>query len=133
MTKSFAQRAIVAAALADGISVLDGYSSCGDNESALEVARALGAEVTLEGSRLTIKGIAAAPGCLQLDELHTGESGLLTRLMIPLLSTLSDGRAVRVTGEKTLLERPLSQAHDIMASFCTLGNADGEDPPPSPP
>lgn len=116
-SKSFAQRAIVAAALADGISVLDGYSPCGDNESALAVAKALGAEVSLEGSRLTIKGIAAAPGCLKLEELHMGESGLLTRLMIPLLSTLSDGRAVRVTGEKTLLERPLSQAHDIMASF----------------
>ncbi|MBR4775773.1 MAG: 3-phosphoshikimate 1-carboxyvinyltransferase [Bacteroidales bacterium] len=116
-SKSFAQRAIVAAALADGVSVLEGYSPCGDNESALAVARALGAEVSLEGSRLTIKGIAAAPACLQLEELHCGESGLLTRLMIPLLSTLSDGRGVRVTGEKTLLDRPLSQAHDIMASF----------------
>ena len=116
-SKSFAQRAIVAAALADGVSVLDGYSPCGDNESALSVAKALGAKISLEGSRLTIKGIAAAPGCLQLDELHCGESGLLTRLMIPLLATLSAGQAIRVTGEKTLLDRPLSQAHDIMASF----------------
>ena len=116
-SKSFAQRAIVAAALADGVSVLDGYSPCGDNESALAVAKALGAEVTIEDNRLIIKGIAAEPGCLHLSELHTGESGLLTRLMIPLLSTLSEGEAVRVTGEKTLLERPLSQAHDIMASF----------------
>ena len=126
-SKSFAQRAIVAAALADGVSVLDGYSPCGDNESALAVAKDLGAEVTLEGSRLTVKGIAAAPGCLQLDELHCGESGLLTRLMIPLLSTLSDGRGVRVTGEKTLLDRPLSQAHDIMASFGVRLYPDGSD------
>ena len=44
-SKSFAQRAIIAAALADGESRLEGYSPCGDNEAAIEVAKALGAEV----------------------------------------------------------------------------------------
>ena len=42
-SKSFAQRAIVAAALAQGTSHLTGYSPCGDNESALAAARKLGA------------------------------------------------------------------------------------------
>ena len=115
-SKSFAQRAIVAAALADGISRLDGYSPCGDNESALAVARALGADVQVQGSQLTIQGISARPGCLNLESLHTGESGFLTRLIIPLLSVLSPA-PVRVSGEKTLLKRPLSGAHDIMAAF----------------
>ena len=116
-SKSFAQRAIVAAALAEGQSVLDGYSPCGDNEAALAVARALGAEVTVNGNHLVIKGISAKPDCLKLTELACGESGLLTRLMLPLLSILSADRPVRVTGEKTLLQRPLSQAHDIMAAY----------------
>lgn len=115
-SKSFAQRAIVAAALADGVSRLDGYSPCGDNESALSVARALGADVQVQGSQLTIQGISARPGCLNLESLHTGESGFLTRLIIPLLSVLSPA-PVRVSGEKTLLKRPLSGAHDIMAAF----------------
>lgn len=115
-SKSFAQRAIIAAALADGTSHLSGYSPCGDNESALAVARAMGAEVQVDGNLLTIKGIAAKPGCLKLSELHTGESGFLTRLMVPLLSALSQ-EPVRVTGEKTLLNRPLTSAHDIMAAF----------------
>ncbi len=115
-SKSFAQRAIVAAALADGVSRLDGYSPCGDNESALAVARALGADVQVQGSQLTIQGISARPGCLNLESLHTGESGFLTRLIIPLLSVLSPA-PVRVSGEKTLLKRPLSGAHDIMAAF----------------
>lgn len=115
-SKSFAQRAIVAAALADGVSRLSGYSPCGDNESALSVARALGAEVDADGSVLEIKGIAAAPGCLDISALHTGESGLLTRLMIPLLSVLSDSK-VEVTGEKTLLDRPLKGAEDMMNAF----------------
>lgn len=46
-SKSFAQRAIIAAALAEGTMTLNGYSPCGDNESAISVARALGAEVTV--------------------------------------------------------------------------------------
>ena len=114
-SKSFAQRAIIAAALADGESRLSGYSPCGDNESAINVARSLGASVKEDGNILVINGIAAAPGSLKLQEIHTGESGFLTRLAIPVLSAVSS-TPVRVTGEKTLLGRPLSGAHDIMAS-----------------
>ena len=116
VSKSFAQRAVIAAALADGVSVLRGYTSCGDNEAALQVARNLGAEVTVDGDVVTIKGISAAMGCLDMDELHVGESGLLTRMMIPLMSQLS-GKPVQFTGEKTLLGRPLTGAKEIMDEF----------------
>ena len=115
-SKSFAQRAIIAAALAEGTSRLSGYSPCGDNESALAVARALGADVKVAGPVLCIRGIGAKAGCLPIKEIHTGESGFLTRLMIPILSVLS-GEPVRVSGEKTLLNRPLTDAHDIMAAY----------------
>ena len=126
-SKSFAQRAIIAAALSEGVSVLRGYSPCGDNESAIAVARALGAEVTVglsyasgnvakDGSALTIKGVGAKRKLLKLNTLHTGESGLLTRMMIPLLSVLNDGD-IRVTGEKTLTGRPLKGAPEIMSAF----------------
>lgn len=115
-SKSFAQRAIVAAALAVGVSHLSGYSACGDNQSAINVAKALGAKVTVNGSTLEIEGIGASGGSLNIKELHTGESGLLTRLMVPLLAVLSSSQ-VRVTGEKTLLGRPLTGAHDIMAAY----------------
>lgn len=115
-SKSFAQRAIIAAALAEGTSRLSGYSPCGDNESALAAARALGARVQVEGQQLTIQGIGARKGGLALQELHTGESGFLTRLMIPLLAVLCPD-PVRISGEKTLLNRPLTDAHDIMAAF----------------
>ena len=115
-SKSFAQRAIVAAALAHGVSRLSGYSACGDNESAISVARALGAQVKISGDVLEIEGIGAAAGSVDIKELHTGESGLLTRLMVPLLTVVSSG-VVRVTGEKTLLGRPLTGAHDIMAAY----------------
>ena len=115
-SKSFAQRAIVAAALAQGTSHLTGYSPCGDNESALAAARKLGARVAVNGSELEITGIGAFENCLSISEMPVGESGFLTRMLIPVLSVVADG-PVRVTGEKTLLGRPLAGAHDIMASF----------------
>ena len=119
-SKSFAQRAIIAAALAEGVSHLKGYTPCGDNEAALQVARNLGAEVQVEGSVVTIKGIAAKPGSYDNSELHVGESGLLTRMMIPLMAQLSNG-AVTFTGEKTLLGRPLTGAKEIMEAFAVEG------------
>ncbi len=144
-SKSFAQRAIIAAALSDGVSHLSAYSPCADNEAAIRVARELGAEVEESlpagsGKVLTIKGTAstAAP-----DRLFVGESGLLTRLMIPILAAvgktgqktpagISTGSmtanahgssATEIAGEKTLTRRPLSGANDIMAAFgVTLSN-----------
>ena len=131
VSKSFAQRAIIAAALADGTSHLKGYTPCGDNEAALQVARNLGAEVSVDGNVVTIKGISAilgglkqllsADGTLSQDEdgtpvLHVGESGLLTRMMIPIMSQIGT-EAVKFTGEKTLLGRPLTGAKEIMDAF----------------
>jgi 3-phosphoshikimate 1-carboxyvinyltransferase len=115
-SKSFAQRAIIAAALAQGTSHLTGYSPCGDNESALAAARKLGARVKAEGSTLEITGIGAFENCLTIKDIQVGESGFLARMLIPVLSVIADG-PVHVSGEKTLLGRPLAGAHDIMASF----------------
>ena len=131
VSKSFAQRAIIAAALADGTSHLKGYTPCGDNEAALQVARNLGAEVSVDANVVTIKGISASLGGLKQllsadgtpsqDEdgtpvLHVGESGLLTRMMIPIMSQIGT-EAVKFTGEKTLLGRPLTGAKEIMDAF----------------
>ena len=124
-SKSFAQRAIIAAALAEGTTTLNGYSPCGDNESAISVARALGAEVTVglaykegkvvkDSSTLTIKGRGAA--ALEPETINAGESGLLARLMIPLMAVLGDGNAT-ITGDGTLTRRPLKGARAIMGAF----------------
>ena len=113
-SKSFAQRAIIAAALAEGRSHLRGYSPCADSEAALEAARTLGAKIRIDGSTITIDGIGGAH--TNLETLHTGESGLLTRLMIPLMAAINDC-PVTITGEKTLTHRPLKGVSDIMASF----------------
>ena len=125
-SKSFAQRAIIAAALAEGTSHLKGYTSCGDNESALQVARNLGAEVIQKGNTLTIKGIGAQSGSLDHETLNVGESGLLTRMMIPLMAQIGS-KPVTFTGEKTLLGRPLTGAREIMEAFDAQVRSEGEE------
>ena len=141
VSKSFAQRVIIAAALAEGVSHLKGYTSCGDNDAALKVARSLGAEIEVNGRELTIKGIAASSGSVSqlydvagalaqtadgTPQLHVGESGLLTRMMIPLMAQLST-KPVMFTGEKTLLSRPLTGAAEIMTAMgAEISNADVE-------
>ena len=124
-SKSFAQRAILAAALAEGTSHLGGYSPCGDSEAALALARSLGATVRQEGDRLSITGIGARCGQLDPGSVDTGESGLLTRLTIPVLAAVGNGQ-FRVSGHGTLLHRPLSGAADIMAAFGVLLSSETE-------
>ncbi len=118
-SKSFAQRAIIAAALANGKSELSGYSPCGDTDAAIELACKLGAEINIDGTTLHIRGIAAEEGKLNISDINCGESGLLTRLSIPLLSVLNKEDFI-VNGEGTLLGRPLNSASDIMAAFGVL-------------
>ncbi len=121
-SKSFAQRAIIAAALAEGTSLLTGYTPCRDNEAALAVAASLGATVEREkvsngiAENLRITGIAARKNGLALKTLFTGESGLLTRMMIPLCAMLSQ-EGVLIEGERTLLKRPLGGAKEILDAF----------------
>lgn len=131
-SKSFAQRAIIAAALADGTSHLRGYTPCGDNEAAIKVAENIGAKVERNGGELIITGISAGLGALEalpangfsddpalvpgLPTLHVGESGLLTRMMIPIVAQLCPSPVV-FTGEKTLLGRPLTGAREIMEAL----------------
>ena len=108
-SKSFAQRAIIAAALAGKDSTLDGYTPCQDSENARNVAQVIKNE-TLPA------------------QIHVGESGLLTRLMIPIVAALQNekSKVVNITGEGTLLNRPLKGATEIMAKFGTLLRPLGE-------
>ena len=126
-SKSFAQRAILAAALADGTSELYDYTPCDDSEAAINVARALGAQVERSGNTLIIKGTAAA-GELKLKSLDVGESGLLARLSIPVLSVIN-GQPFRIEGHGTLPRRPMNSAAAIMAAFGVLLTNGDDDAP----
>ena len=70
----------------------------------------------MNGTTVTVTGIAAEPSKFDIQEIHVGESGLLTRLMIPLLPQISSG-PVTITGEKTLTGRPMTGAVEMMSGF----------------
>lgn len=125
-SKSFAQRAIIAAALAEGTSHLRHFTPCDDSLSAIAVARCLGARVGLSGDTVTITGIGPVTEPIGIERLNVGESGLLARMMIPLLATLGSG-SFTIEGCKTLLQRPLSNASDIMAAFGVMVSNENPD------
>lgn len=128
-SKSYAQRAVVAAALAEGKSVLKGYTPCADSEAAVNIAGALGANVIRKRgaagtTTLEIDGIAAAPSCMQDLRIDVGESGLLTRLMTPIAAQLCTGEAL-IEGHGTLLRRPLQDAARTMAALGAQISSEG--------
>ena len=129
-SKSYVQRAVIAAALAKGKSLLRRYTPCEDSESAIAVAQAIGASVVRkqagDDTDLEITGIGATEACLDhLTSLNVGESGLLTRLMIPVASELAAG-PVTIDGHKTLKGRKLAGLKDIMTEFGVEVESEGE-------
>ncbi len=124
-SKSFAQRAILSAALAEGTSHLYGYTPCEDSEAALQAARSIGAAVEQDNGTLIITGIGPIREDLGLPLLNVGESGLLARLSIPVLSAIN-GIPFSLEGYGTLTRRPMNAAASIMAAFGVLINNLGE-------
>jgi len=107
-SKSFAQRAILLAALTTGTTKLYGVTLCEDVSSAIRVAGSLFADVTLDGTTLTVVGhqdILHEGLRVRDNTLFVGESGLLARLCIPLAGLAQED--ILITGEKTLLRRKL--------------------------
>jgi len=120
-SKSFSQRAIICAALSGGESRLEDYTPCGDSESAISAAEALGARVAREDmtdgrQTLVINGAGVKAGSIAPDRIDVGESGLLARIMIPVGAAAARG-PFEVTGRGTLLRRPLAGAVNKMAAF----------------
>ncbi len=117
-SKSISQRAVLAAALSEGVTTLHNYSPCNDSEAIISVIELLGCKVERRDDVLTIVG-----GCFSNNSkdliLDIGESGLLTRLMMPiaLLLTKSGNNNVTISGNGTILGRDMSSAIDVIRSL----------------
>lgn len=101
-SKSYAQRALAAALLAEGETTLRNLDFCDDTLSALRVIELLGAKVERLDERTVRVCGGLAPNC---TTLNVGESGLATRMFTPIAS-LCD-KPITITGEGTLLYRPM--------------------------
>lgn len=101
-SKSYAQRAIAAALLAEGDTYLYNMELCSDTRAALLVAGALGAVSHHLGETTYILSGGRTPVTSTID---IGESGLSTRMFTPIASLY--GTPITITGRGSILERPM--------------------------
>ncbi len=124
-SKSVAQRAILAAAFAQGTTILENFEPCNDILGAIEVVKLLGAEITIDGTTLSINSSGIAT-LRDVTSIFTGESGLLTRLLIPFAAYLSGrGKEIAICGEGSILGRDLSEsvaAVEAAGAKCSSAN-----------
>ncbi len=111
-SKSYAQRALAVALLANGESILRGIDFCDDTLSAMKCIENLGAEVeSIDPTTLRVRGGINPQNSL----LSIGESGLSTRLFTPLASLLD--HPISITGHGSILKRPMTMMIEPLRSL----------------
>ena len=110
-SKSMTQRAIAAALLAEGESLIVNPSYCDDSLAAMSIAVSLGARVEPGPDSMRITGSME----LRETKLNCGESGLAIRLFSPIAS-LFDAE-ISVTGAGSLKKRPMTMVEDALKQF----------------
>ncbi|MBR4223639.1 MAG: 3-phosphoshikimate 1-carboxyvinyltransferase [Oscillospiraceae bacterium] len=102
-SKSYSHRAVIAASLAQGTSVISGVSSSADIDVTCGCMERLGASITRDVSVYTVKGIASPAEAASLD---CGESGSTLRFVIPVAAAL--GTKSTFSGRGKLPSRPIT-------------------------
>ena len=98
-SKSITHRALIAASLANGESLLKGFLTSKDTFYTVNALRELGVEISIAGKNITISGLGGKfPVAADRKEIFLGNSGTSYRL---LLSTISLAR-----GEYSLTGTP---------------------------
>ena len=122
-SKSITNRAMLCAALAGGLSTLDGTLFADDTEAMIDAARAMGASARIDraNSRLVVDGIGAGSATEQtagdsVARVHARSSGTTARFCLPVLAAVG-GRWL-LDGDPQLRARPFG---DIIAAVRSLG------------
>jgi len=105
-SKSITHRAIIAASLADGRSVLKDFLECEDTRYTINAMREIGVKIFMEDNSLNVEGTGGKfrPGSLR-KELYLGNSGTSLRLLLSVLA-LCRGEFL-ITGTRRMLSRPV--------------------------
>lgn len=106
-SKSVAHRMIIAAALADGVSVISNLYPSVDILATMDCMRELGAKVDFANDKAVIEGIKTSPDKAVLD-CH--ESGSTLRFLIPVACAL--GVNAEFLGSAKLPQRPITPFTD---------------------
>lgn len=123
-SKSMMQRTIAIAALAKGKSKITNPSFCDDSLAAMEIVRALGANVDTKEDNVTICGIENQP---KSNILNCNESGLCMRMFSP-IAALFD-RELTLTGRGSLLSRPVTMIEKPLLEFGAKVKTNNGKPP----
>jgi 3-phosphoshikimate 1-carboxyvinyltransferase len=107
-SKSMTQRAIAAALLADGQSVIHNPSYCDDSLAAMSIAVGLGARVEPNANELKITGSAI----LKEPKLNCGESGLAIRMFSPIAALYPV--EITMNGANSLKKRPMIMIEEAL-------------------
>ena len=107
-SKSVLHRLLICAALSDNLTVLENCSVSQDIAATAECLCALGAEIVVDGARITVKPIQTPHAHALLD---CGESGSTLRFLLPIAAALG---GARFTGRGRLAERPLSPLYELL-------------------
>ena len=114
-SKSQAHRLLIAAALAQGESVISNVAFSQDIRATLRCLEELGAEFTADGSTITVRGMGANAMSplrrLAYPRLDCGESGSTLRFLIPIALAVRGGGVF--TGRGRLMDRPLKPYFDL--------------------
>lgn len=110
-SKSYMQRAVAIATLADGSTRICNPDQSNDSRGGLSVSRSLGCEVG-EGDGFVIITPHQNPAA---DTVDVGEAGLGLRLYTPICSL--QGKAMTVMGHGTLLSRPVNEMIEPLAAL----------------
>ena len=110
-SKSYAQRALAAALLAKGTTILRNPSRCDDAKAAMKVIGQLGAEFEDFTDRLIVHG-SLAPSS---DVLNFGEAGLGIRLFASIAALHVE--AITLTGAGSLMKRPMALIEEAMTGI----------------
>jgi 3-phosphoshikimate 1-carboxyvinyltransferase len=110
-SKSMTQRAIAAALLADGQSIIHNPSYCDDSLAAMSIAVGLGARLEPQPGELKIN----ASGVLKESKLNCGESGLAIRMFSPIAALFP--AEITMVGANSLKKRPMSMIEEALTQL----------------
>lgn len=120
-SKSMCHRAVICAALAQGTSQLFDATMSDDIHATIEGMRALGADICVDGNRLTITGTGGIH--VRHSTIACGESGSTLRFLIPL--ALLAAETVTFTGRGRLAVRPLAEYEALCQEQGLVWGSDG--------
>lgn len=121
-SKSYTNRALICALLADGVSVITGALDSDDTRAMAGAIEALGAGVTWDGTTITVDGTGGR--LPDSADLFVNQAGTAARFLAPVLA-LGHG-TYRLDGDEQLRRRPMGPLIDALRSLGVEVREEGE-------